>query len=316
MFHGQNNLLVLKDRAAMLRRARLFFWKRKVLEVDCPLASARASVDAHIDLVSADEGRFLHSSPEYGMKRLLSQGMGDIFQLSHVFRKGEYGKKHNPEFMMAEWYRRGISFQQMIAETVDFIRLFVGSIDSLQMTYREMFLHYTAIDLTKATVASLIDFCKKKEIPLYPGIEEEGIDALLNLILGVVIEPELGKGNPCNIFILTHYPASQSALAQTTHIDDFHVAERFEVYCNGLELANGYHELAHAEEQLRRLEEANRQRQKIGKELLPIDTYFLNALKKGLPDCCGVAVGFDRCMMLRHAATHIADIMPFDWLSA
>lgn len=294
----------------MLTAARSFFSQRYVMEVDCPLVSARASVDAHIDLIPVDKHRFLHSSPEYGMKRLLADGIGDIYQLAHVFRKDEIGEKHNPEFMMAEWYRLGISFQEMIDETVAFIELFIGERPCTQMTYREMFLEYTGLDVAKESIESLQAYCKEQNIEMYPGIEQEGIDAFLNLILGAKIEPNLGVDH---LFILTHYPASQSALAKKSVIDGFAVAERFEVYHKGLELANGYHELADAKEQHQRLLEANEQRKSLGKEPLPIDTLFLQALEKGLPECCGVAVGFDRCMMLRHAAKTISEVIPFDW---
>ncbi len=313
MSHVPNKLSTLKDRAAMLRAARDFFYTRGVTEVDCPLISPRASVDAHIDLISADDNRFLHSSPEYGMKRLLAEGMGDIFQLSHVFRKGEVGKKHNPEFMMAEWYRLGITFQEMVDETVEFIKLFIGEWPCVQMTYREMFLNYSGIDIATTTEASLKAYCEKEKIKLYADIDSEGLDAFLNIILGKKIEPQLGNDD---IFMVTHYPATQAALAQKSVTDNFEVAERFEIYHKGLELANGYHELADAEEQLQRLLDANIHRQVLGKNPLPIDKYFIEAIKKGLPDCCGVAVGVDRCMMLRHATDTITDVTPFGWNNA
>lgn len=313
MSHVPSNVSILNDRAAMLRAARDFFHARGILEVDCPLISPRASVDAHIDLIKADKNRFLHSSPEYGMKRLLANGSGDIFQLSHVFRKGEVGKKHNPEFMMAEWYRLGITFQKMIDETVAFIELFIGGWPCIQMTYREMFLEYTGIDIATATLNSLKGYCEREQLELYPDIDTEGIDAFFNLILGAKIEPQLGTDH---LFVVTHYPATQSALARKTVIDGLEVSERFEVYHKGLELANGYHELADAEEQHQRLLDANTQRMALEKEPLPIDMFFIEALKKGLPDCSGVAVGFDRCMMLRHATDTIADVIPFDWDNA
>ena len=132
-------LLHLRDRAHMLSQARVFFATRGVLEVDCPILSRGAAIDVNIDLISAfyagDECCYLHSSPEYGMKRLLAEGIGDIFQLSHVFRDGELGSRHNPEFMMAEWYRLGISFEEMITETLDFIRLFLGNLPSITISY-------------------------------------------------------------------------------------------------------------------------------------------------------------------------------------
>ena len=138
----------LHERANMLEKVRKFFSERKVLEVDCPILSAYASVDAHIDLIQtiSEERRFLHSSPEYCMKRLLAEGFPDIYQMSHVFRSGDIGKKHNPEFMMVEWYRRGFSLQQMFEETVDFIRLFLGNIKFSVISYKEAFIRYTGID--------------------------------------------------------------------------------------------------------------------------------------------------------------------------
>lgn len=308
---------VLQDRAYMLAQARTFFAIRSITEVDCPILTAGASVDAHIDLIPAQyaggQMRFLHSSPEYGMKRLLSEGFGDIYQLSHVFRDGEVSSKHNPEFMMAEWYRLGFSFQQMIEETLDFVRLFLGTIPAEIISYREAFLKYAGFDYLTATIPFLLHYLQEKKIAPYIEIEKEGKDALLNMILGVVIEPHLGKDK---LSVLTYYPASQAALAQTHYHDQEKVAERFEIYYAGLELANGYHELTNATEQRLRFNEANQMRSTLGKNQLPLDEAFLAALKKGLPDSCGVAVGFDRLMMLRHQTSEIADVIPFVWKNA
>lgn len=314
MSRESNRIAVLKDRARMLALARDFFSKRNVVEVDCPILSASASVDAHIDLIpSSPHGgktHYLHSSPEYGMKRLLSEGIGDIFQLSHVFREGESGHKHNPEFMMAEWYRVGMPFADLISETLDFVRLFVGDLPAHTISYREAFQRYAGFDYLSISNDELLNYLHRRNIPVYPNVIEEGKDALLNLVLGTVIEPHLGKGELC---ALAYYPSSQAALAQTRQHDDETVAERFEIYFQGLELANGYHELADHQEQHRRLVQANAERARMGKNMLPIDDNFLSALKKGLPDSCGVAVGFDRLMMLRHQASHIADVIPFHW---
>lgn len=306
---------LLKDRAQMFAKARLFFSERGVIEVDCPIISRYAAVDEHIDLIPATYANqdmcYLHSSPEYGMKRLIAEGIGDIYQLSHVFRDGEYGIKHNPEFMMAEWYRMQFSFDQMIEETVAFIRLFLGDLPFHRMTYREVFQQYAGIDYLEASVEDL-----KKQIH-YSGMDQihpiagEDRDSLLNIILGLMVEPQLGRNE---FFVLTHYPASQAALAQTVSHGKEQVAERFEVYFKGVELANGYHELANPQEQRKRFEEANAHREKwLGKNALPIDENFLKALKKGLPECCGVAVGFDRLMMLRHQCATLAEVIPFEW---
>lgn len=305
---------LLKDRALMLHQARDFFFQRGVTETDCPMITSGASVDAHIDLIpityASKEIRYLHSSPEYGMKRLLALNIGDIYQLSHVFRDGECSPKHNPEFMMAEWYRLGVSFDEIINETLDFIRLFLGPLPSSTLSYRTLFKTYTGFDYLEKTEEELLGFLQEKGIQPYPDIITEGRDALLNMILGSLIEPRLGENE---LLVLNYYPSSQAALAQTKVIEGEQVAERFEVYYKGLELANGYHELANAQEQRARLINANEQRIALNKQPLPIDEQFLKALEEGVPDSCGVAVGFDRLMMLRHQTNHINDVIPFGW---
>lgn len=307
----------LEDRALLLKKCRHFFDQRGILEVDCPILSAQASVDLHIDLIQAvylnKAYGYLHSSPEYGMKRLLAEGMGDIYQLSHVFRDGELSQKHNPEFMMAEWYRIGLKFEQMIEETVDFIRLFLGDLTYSIISYREALLKYAQIDYLAISTEQLFDYIIENEIPYYPEAVDEGKGALLNLILGSKVEPELGHDEFC---VLSYYPASQAALSKKRWIGSEHVAERFEIYYKGVELANGYHELTDPVEQRNRFFEANAMRKKIGKKELPIDENFLGALERGLPDCCGVAVGFDRLMMLRQGHNNIADVLSWGWTEA
>lgn len=277
-------LSVIKDRGEMLEKARLFFKERSILEVDTPLLTPLPSLDTHIDLIeTSDIGKkgYLISSPEYSMKRLLAEGSGDIYQLSHVFRAGESGRRHSPEFLMAEWYRVGFTFDQMIEETADFISLFLGPLPRRKISYREALLQCAKID------------------PIGHDDEE------LNRLLAFEVEPKLGKGE---LTILTHYPASQAALAKQTVIDDYAVAERFEIYYEGIELCNGYNELSDSKEQRLRFEEANCQRSALGKEPYPIDEALLLALER-LPPCCGVAVGVDRLMMLRHGKTHIDQIL-------
>lgn len=312
-----NRIEILKDRALQLAKARSFFFERDVVEVDVPLITSAASVDTHIDLipiVDVDGNyRYLHSSPEYGMKRLISEGIGDIYQLAHVFRQGEWTNKHNPEFTMAEWYRIGVPFSQIIQDTVEFIQLFLGNLPVREISYREAIQTYVGIDYVHATEKELFSLLQSKGIEPYAGVMEEGKDALLNLILGTCVEPQLGRGE---LTVLAYYPSTQAALAQTIVRGDEKAAERFEVYYEGVELANGYHELANAKEQRLRLVEANEQRIELGKKSLPIDERFLEALEKGMPDCCGVAVGFDRLMMLRHKAGKLADVLPFDWQMA
>jgi lysyl-tRNA synthetase class 2 len=241
------------------------------------------------------------------MKRLLSRGSGDIYYLGHVWRHEEAGRSHSPEFLIAEWYRLGFSFQQMIDETIAFTELFVGTRPHHALTYRQAFRTYAHIDPYTASLNELRQACQRFQG--YP-VEDSSRDDLLNLLLALTVEPHFDTDA---ITILFHYPASQAALARQIEDDGHTVAERFEVYCGGLELANGYHELADAKEQRARFIADNEQRQQAGKEPYPIDEALIEALARGLPDCCGVAVGMDRLLMLQHKAPTIADVMPLPW---
>lgn len=306
-----DKIQILKDRSEMLAKARDFFQKRSITEVDCPAMSKSASIEVHIDLYrcyGASQNTFyLHSSPEYGMKKLLAEGIGDIFQLGHVFRDNEYSMRHNPEFTMAEWYRVKMPFSAIIEETVEFIQEFIGKLPVTKISYRDAFKKYAGIDYVTSTEDELLQYLEESGIDPYQNIEEEGKDALLNIILGVVIEPQLGKDE---ITVLQYFPATQAALAKTKKRGDEEVSERFEVFHKGMELANGYHELTDYEEQYERLQITNHTRERLSKDTLPIDESFIKALERGLPDCCGVSVGFDRLMMLRHRMDDIADVIP------
>lgn len=306
----------LRDRAAQLRCARDFFEARGVLEVDTPLLRATACVDAHIDLIEAYDGArrcFLHSSPEYCMKRLLAEGIGDIYQLSHVFRAGEHGARHQPEFLMAEWYRIGFSFTEMIEETLAFIQLFLGELSSERLSYRDAFQKYLGIDVMALSFEEMQAVLLERDVTLSPDLLEEGVEGLRTLLLGLYVEPELGREG---LTVLYGYPPAQAALAKTASLQDEEVALRFEVYYRGIELANGYCELADPREQRRRLEEANDKREQLGKGRLPLDEHFLEALERGLPECCGVAVGVDRLMLLRWDAKNLEEVLPFGWEEA
>lgn len=307
----------LLDRAHMMQLAREFFARRNVMEVDCPMLTSAASIDAHIDLITADTGeegcRFLHTSPEYAMKRLLAQGLGDIFQLGHVFRRGERGRRHMPEFTMAEWYRCNMPFQMMVEETADFIRLFLGELSLEFISYHEAFARYCGCEVDSASCLQLRRALASCGIEGFGGGEEScdaDREALINQLLAVAIEPNLGN---VGLIALWGYPPEQAALARTYLHNGKEVAERFEIYYKGVELCNGYHELIDGVEQRRRFHESNRQRELLGKELLPLDELFLAALERGVPDSCGVAVGFDRLMMLRHGCSSIEEILPFAW---
>lgn len=305
-------IATLRDRAAMLAKAREFFSQRNVMEVDCPILSFTADISTHIDLMTGlynqTETCYLHPSPEYGMKRLLSEGIGDIYQLSHVFRDGEYSHKHNPEFMMVEWYRLQKSFIDFIHETLEFIRLFLGNLPETIVSYRETFQRYAHFDYLKANKEDLLAYICAKNIPVHTNIKDEDKDTLLNVILSFEIEPHLGTDE---LYVLAYYPSTQAALAKTLQHNGEEVAERFEIYYKGVELCNGYHELTDPIEQRKRIDEANQARVSLGKKALPIDQSFLEALEKGLPESCGVAVGVDRLMMLRHQTNDLSDVIPF-----
>jgi len=308
----KERIAILRDRGACFAKARRFFAEREVLEVDCPILSVTADVAAHIDLISAlynqQERCYLHPSAEYGMKCLLSEGIGDIYQLSHVFRDGENGRHHNPEFTMVEWYRLNLRFVALIEETFDFIELFLGNKPRRILSYREAFQHYAGFDYVHISKEKLLAYIRENEILAPKGVELEEKDTLLTLILSSTIEKQLGKGEFC---ALAWYPATQAALAQTTKRGDEDVAERFEIYYEGIELCNGFNELTDPVEQRKRIEESNAKRVALGKEALPVNHDFLAALERGLPPSCGVAVGFDRLMMLRHKTNTLSHVIPF-----
>jgi len=255
------------QRARALSQARSFFSTRNILEVDCLALCEFPSIDLNIDLFLVPSNihgnRFLFSSPEYQMKRMLADGSGDIFYLGHVWRHEEAGKNHSPEFLMAEWYRCDFSFEEMIQETVEFVEIFTGEKSVCQLSYREAFIQALNLDPFTASQEELIAACQKVEG--YP-LKNASRGDLLNLLMGLYVEPSFDKEA---ITVISYYPASQAALAQHIEVDGHKVAERFEIYCAGLELANGFHELADHKEQRSRFLKDNRGRESLGKESYP-----------------------------------------------
>ena len=292
----------------MLANARQFFADRNVLEVDCPALSAYPTIDSNIDVIPAyvtpSEIGYLHTSPEYAMKQLLTAGLGDIYYLGHVFRQGEIGRLHNPEFTMAEWYRVGFSFEQMIQETCDFIALFLCPQPVRHLSYRKAFETYVGVDYTRAPIADLLAAARR--FPLSPDADQWSRTALVHFLLTHAIEPQLGQHE---LTVLLDYPPQEAALACVIEKDSERVAERFEVYSQGVELSNGYHELADGDEVRRRFQEENVLRAQAGKPAYPLDEAFLSALGPQFPDCCGVSVGVDRLLLLRHKAKTLSQIM-------
>jgi len=302
---------MLEHRAALLAAARNFFMDRGVLEVDTPIVVNAPVTDIHIHSARvqfADDSRpfFLHTSPEYAMKRLLAAGSGDIYQICHVVRGLERGRQHNAEFTLIEWYRTGFSLDRLMSEVDTLVRHLLGDVaftmSSERLTYREAFLRQLHLDPFTARLAQLSDAART--VGFADGAQR---DELLELLMGALVGPRLGR----NALTFIHgYPASQAALARLSP-DDPRSALRFELYCKGVELANGFQELASATEQRARFERDNEERQRLGLPAYEIDGRLLAALEAGLPECAGVALGFDRTLMLAAGADHIDDVLAF-----
>jgi len=309
----------LRLRARLLARTREFFRERSVLEVETPIAVAHGVTDVQIASLrlAGDAGRYLHTSPEYAMKRLLAAGSGDIYQVSKVFRAGERSALHNPEFTMIEWYRLGMSLPQIMAETAALAAALLHeggmSITSPveQLSYQQAFERELAVDPFTIGEAGLRELCAALGLA-GTGAASMTRDDLLDFLVATRIGPRLGSSS---LTVLHHYPASQAALAELD-AGDPRTALRFELYARGVELANGYVELADAAEQARRFEADRSQRRDRGlPDVLP-DERLLSALAQGLPRCAGVAMGFDRVAMLAAGAGSIDEVLAFPWEGA
>ncbi len=292
-------------RARLLQQLRNFFAARNVLEVETPLLATSTATDPHITSIKAGKW-FLQTSPEFAMKRLLAADSGPIYQICKAFRDGEQGRLHNPEFTLLEWYQPGFNHHQLMNEVDELLQTILNTETCEHITYREVFITHLDIDPAQCTVADLIQCAEHNKISP-PTIDEDDKDSWLNLLLSHCIEPKLGLTKPLFIY---DYPASQAALAKIRD-DKIPVAERFEVYFRGIELANGYHELNDAREQQQRFNSDNLQRKKMLLPEVPTDMRLIAALDD-LPDCAGVALGVDRLMMLAHNCNTISDTLSFD----
>ena len=299
------SLDVLRRRAELLADLRRFFARRGVLEVETPLLSAATVTDLHLhslscalDAPGAPERVWLQTSPEFAMKRLLAAGSGAIYQVCKAFRGGEAGRRHNPEFTMLEWYRPGFDHFRLMDEVDELLALVLGSPSAERVTYAQAFERHTGVDPHLAPVRALRSAAAGHGVEL-AGAGPEDRDGWLHLLMGHAVEPRLGRGRPSFVH---DFPASQAALARVRPAPgagEVDLAERFEVYVEGVELANGFHELADASEQRRRFEQDLGRRRRTGLPAVPIDQRLLAALDAGLPDCAGIALGVDRLLMLR-----------------
>lgn len=299
---------VLQERALLNRQVRVFFAQRQVLEVETPALSQAGNTDPFIDSFSVNTpngSRFLHSSPEYPMKRLLAAGSGDIYQLCKVWRQGEHGSRHNPEFTMLEWYRLSFSYQQLMQEVADLLHELIPWLEKTPQfyTYRDLFLETLQIDPHVATDAELSACAHQQGINISDELDTQ---AWCDLLLTHCIEPQLPTDRLSFIY---HYPASQCALAKTVQSQTYTVAERFEVYLGTRELGNGYQEQTDAAANRQTLEQDAQTR---GHDI-PVDEHFLQALENGLPECAGVAIGMDRVLMCRMQVDDIKQVISFPW---
>ena len=314
----------LRLRAGILARIRAFFTGLDVLEVDTPVLSPAASTDPalasfkthyHGPGAVAGDTRYLHTSPEFPMKRLLAAGSGSIYQICKVFRDGESGARHNPEFTLLEWYRTGfdhIDLMDEVERLLADILLDIMPIASVyHWCYRDLFIEIAGIDPLITTSAELRTLLQSRYNVTAVGLADDDRDAWLDLVMTHVIEPRLGDG----LVFVRDYPASQAALARLRSGNP-PVAARFEVYLNGIELANGFHELTDAVEQRRRFEKELERRRQTGVEVVNPDERFLSALNAGLPDCAGVALGLDRLLMLASGSKCVQDVIAFPFDSA
>jgi lysyl-tRNA synthetase class 2 len=309
----------LKRRAQLLADVRRFFAERDVLEVETPVLSHAAPTATYLDSFNTPyqpagikaQTCYLQTSPEFAMKRLLAAGSGDIYQIAKVFRHGELGRLHNPEFTMIEWYRPALSYHALMNEVDTLLQQVAKLPAAIKLCYHDVFKQYLSVDIETQTTMELRELALA-QIAGLPADWQSDHDGWLELLMSEVIEPQLATlAMPVIVF---DFPASQAQLAKVYQNESGRtVAARFEVYAGGLELANGYDECQDAEELRQRFEQDNRQRQVEAKATMPIDEHLLSALQAGLPACTGVALGLDRLMLLITGKQRLADVISFSF---
>jgi lysyl-tRNA synthetase class 2 len=297
---------VLELRARLLGATRAFFAGRGVMEVTTPVLGSSCAPELGQSIVEArfphDPARrlFLQPSPEAAMKRLLAAGSGPIYQIGPAFRAGEQGERHNPEFCMLEWYRPGFSLDRLAEEVDDLLWTLLDEAPGRRTTYRQAFLAALALDPLRSPTRDL------ESAALESGLHEPercGREQLLDLLFSHRVAPALAPG----VVHVFDFPASQAAMAKVRG----QVCRRVETYVDGVELANGYEELTDPHEQRHRFEAQAAKRRALGAPELPVDESLLAALAEGLPECCGVALGFDRLMMRAAGASRIEEVIAF-----
>ncbi len=303
-----------RSRADMLQRIRQYFSDGDVLAVDTPALSPYAVSDTNIESFGIESGLatkrwYLNTSPEFAMKRLLAAGYPDIYSVCRVFRDGELGKQHQPEFTMVEWYRLGFRLADMITDTVQLIASALGATTKYggeeRLDYADAFREHADVDVFDASIDELA-MSAAADAQLRDALGDDR-DAWLDLILSTIISKNFAADK---LTVLQHYPASQAALARLCP-GDARVADRFEIFMGTSELANGYVELTDAKQQLDRVESDQAMRRQSGLTIRPHDTTLLAALQAGLPECAGVAVGLERLQMACNKTDDIRNVITF-----
>lgn len=302
------------ERQALMGKVREFFVKRGVLEVETPTLSNACGTDPQLDYFEVgatnEKKRYMMTSPEFHMKRLLASGFGDIFQITKSFRKDEFGSHHNNEFSMVEWYRVGMPQERLMDEVEALVSEILGyRINARRTRWIDAFKNYAGVNPFCENLNDFAEACRKKEVPVPESLEMMSREDWWDYLMVFLVEPALASNGP--EFILD-YPASQAALAQTYKDKDGLVwARRFELFVEQVELCNGYTELTDAVEQRRRFEADAEIRKTMGKDVPAMDENFLNALEAGMPACSGVALGLDRLFMLAMKKNAISDVILF-----
>lgn len=305
----------LLKRAAILAEIRRFFADRGVLEVETPAMSQATVTDIHLvpfDTRFVGPGAadgmtlYLMTSPEYHMKRLLAAGSGPIYQMGRSFRNEEAGIHHNPEFTMLEWYRPRYDMYRLMNEVDDLLQQVLDCDTAETLSYQQAFTRHLGVDPLSADKTELREVAAKLDLSNIADTEEDR-DTLLQLLFTMGVEPHIGRDKPAFVY---HFPATQASLAEIS-TEDHRVAERFEVYYKGIELANGFRELTDGREQRQRFEQDNRKRAARGLPQHPIDNNLLDALEHGMPECSGVALGVDRLIMIALGASSLSEVLAF-----
>ena len=307
----------LRLRAGLLRQLREFFHDRGFLEVETPILSADTVVDRHLDPFSISlpfqggkpKTMWLQTSPEFAMKRLLAAGSGPIYQVSRVFRQEEQGPLHNPEFTLVEWYDLVDCLEPGMDLASDLCEALLDRGQAERLTYGEAFERYAGLDPHSASLDDLIAAAEKCSAPPPESMAADDRDGWLDWLLTERVQRHLGIERPVLVY---DFPASQAALAQIRPGEP-PLAERFELYCGGWELANGYHEMLDAGELRGRNAQSNELRRRDGKATLPEESRLLAAMQHGLPPAVGFALGFDRLVMLATGARSISEVIAFPW---